>query len=377
MSGGVDSSVACALLVRAGYEVIGITLRLWTPSLWAKGKDSVVPAGRFGGCCSPQDLADAKMTCAQLGIPHYTFDWEEKFNKEVVENFTSEYLQARTPNPCVRCNAFIKFDALLKVAKSLDADCIATGHYARISITQSPNQPITHYHLCKAADEKKDQSYFLYTLNQEKLSKTLFPLGEMTKTEVRKIAGELSLPTAEKLDSQDICFLEGGNYKTFLQKRLPQENFKKGKIQTRDGKIWGEHQGLAFYTIGQRENLGVSVGRRLYVIKKDHTTNTLVVGEADENFSSGCFLESVHWCSGQSPAEPLRATVKIRYRHSGTSAMVLPPDSESAQWKIQFDLPEASVTPGQSAVFYDGEVVLGGGVICETIPLPAAAESLR
>jgi tRNA-specific 2-thiouridylase len=351
LSGGVDSSVAAALLHRQGYEVIGITLKLWTPSPWAEGE-------KFGGCCSPADIADAQNVCRQLGIPHYTFNLEEKFKEKVVDNFVSEYIDGRTPNPCVRCNAFIKFDVLLKYAVALEADALATGHYARIFKEGDT------FKLAKAVDPSKDQSYFLYMLTQAQLSKLLFPLGGYDKTQVRAIAGEMGLCVAGKADSMDVCFLEGRSYRDFLNERAPEDAFRKGPIRTRDGQTLGEHQGLPFYTIGQRGNLGVSAGHRLYVIEKESSTNTLVVGTEDENSAPACALESVSWCDEPAPEEPVRATVKIRYRSGGAEATIVP----GPEPKIVFDRPQASVTPGQSAVFYDGDVVLGGGVIAARPP---------
>lgn len=353
MSGGVDSSVAAALLRREGYEVIGITLRLWTPSPWAEGE-------RFGGCCSPADVADAREVCRQLGVPHYTFDMEEKFREKVVDDFVSEYLGGRTPNPCVRCNAFIKFDPLLKYAVALEADALATGHYARVSKEGG------EFRLSKAADPSKDQSYFLYMLRQEQLSRLMFPLGGYAKDQVRKIAADEGLCVAGKEDSMDVCFLEGRSYRDFIKERVPGEAILKGPIRTRDGRTLGEHQGLAFYTIGQRGNLGVSAGQRLYVIDKDGGSNTLVVGTEEENVSRSCGLGSVSWCSSSEPEAPVRASVKIRYRHAGAGASVAPAPDGTA--RVDFDSPQSSVTPGQSAVFYDGDFVLGGAVISSRSP---------
>ena len=348
MSGGVDSSVSAALLARDGHEVIGITLRLWTPSPWIKGE-------RHGGCCSPKDIAEAKQVCRDLGVPHYTYDLEQKFKEKVVDNFVSEYLEGNTPNPCVRCNSFIKFDVLLKYAVALEADYLATGHYARIEGGPSP------YRLCKAADPSKDQSYFLYMLDQAQLSKVLFPLGSFPKTAVREMAEKFALATACKPDSQDVCFLEGRDYREFLSERTPAA--VKGPIKTKEGKVLGEHQGLAFYTIGQREKLGISAPERLYVIEKNTGTNTLVVGTHEENASEGCALKSVNWCSEPEGRE-VRALVKLRYRHPGAMATITRlPQGEAS---VRFDSAQASVTSGQSAVFYDGDQVLGGGVIVKS-----------
>lgn len=347
MSGGVDSSVVAALLSQEGHEVIGITLRLWTPSPWNQGE-------RVGGCCSPEDIAHAKTVCRGLGVPHYTYNLEEKFKETVVDNFVSEYLEGRTPNPCVRCNAFIKFDVLLRYAVALNADALATGHYAKI--VKEGDQ----FYLKKAADASKDQSYFLYMLSQAQLSKTLFPLGGLTKLEVRRIAEEFKLVNAAKADSQDVCFLEGRNYREFLNERIEPAQIKKGFIKTKDGKILGTHEGLPFYTIGQREKLGISAGQRMYVIEKNMETDTLVVGGEEENQSSSCVVSSVSWCSGIAP-EKVKASVKIRYRHPGAPSLIT--SISPGEAAIQFESPQPSVAQGQSAVFYDQDTVLGGGVI--------------
>ncbi len=350
MSGGVDSSVAAAMLTSEGHEVIGITLRLWTPSPWNDGE-------RFGSCCSPSDLADAKKVCQQMSFPHYTFDLEEKFKEKVVDNFIDEYLEGRTPNPCVRCNSFIKFDILLKHAVAFNADYLVTGHYARIQERDGI------FHLEKAADLTKDQSYFLYMLNQRQLSKTLFPLGDLNKSRVRELAEKFGLANAKKEDSQDVCFLEGRNYREFLTDHVEPIRFKKGLIKTSDGKVIGEHEGLPFYTIGQREKLGVAAGHRMYVLDKDAKSNTLVIGTGEENLKSECRTHTTAWCSSQVPTQPVRAAVKIRYRHPGAAATIEPMSDD--QVKIIFDAPQTSITPGQSAVFYNGDEVLGGGIIAK------------
>lgn len=348
MSGGVDSSVAAALLASQGHEVIGVTLRLWAPSPWAEGE-------RYGGCCSPADLADAKKVCQKVSFPHYTFDLEEKFKETVVDNFIGEYLEGRTPNPCVRCNSFIKFGILLKYAMTFNADYLATGHYAQI--IEKDGQ----FHLAKAVDATKDQSYFLYMLTQQQLSKVLFPLGGMNKSQVRELAERFGLANAKKEDSQDVCFLEGRSYREFLSDHVEPVHFKKGLIKTRDGKVIGEHEGLPFYTIGQRGKLGVAAGQRMYVLEKNGDSNTLVIGTDEENQQSGCAAHTVSWCAAQVPSAPLRASVKIRYRHPGAAATITPLDGGRAD--IVFDQPQASVTAGQSVVFYEGDEVLGGGII--------------
>lgn len=342
MSGGVDSSAAAALLKAQGFEVIGITLRLWAPSEWNDGD-------KFGSCCSPRDIADAKDVCRKLDIPHYTMNLEGKFQDAVVDNFVSEYEAGRTPNPCVRCNAFVKFDTLLKYAVAMNADYLTTGHYAKAE----------NGRLFKAKDPAKDQSYFLYMLGQRELPRLLFPLGNFTKDEVRRAAEDAGLSNAGKPDSQDVCFLEGRDYREFIKERMS-EGAQKGMIKTMDGKVIGEHAGLPFYTIGQRGGLGIATGERTYVLNKESESNTLVVGAAEETLVSSCRLKSVSWCSGSAP-ENIKASVKIRYRHPGAESRVVSLSPNEAQ--VEFEVPQSSVAPGQSAVFYDGDEVLGGGVI--------------
>jgi len=347
MSGGVDSSVAALLLKEQGYDVIGITLKLWTPSAWNNGE-------KYGGCCSPSDIAHAKQVCRQINAPHYTFDMEEKFKEKVVDNFISEYMDGKTPNPCVRCNSFIKFDALLKYVLAFEADYLATGHYARI------HKEGELFRLGKAIDPTKDQSYFLYMLNQAQLSKLLFPVGAYPKKEVRELALKFGLVNALKEDSQDVCFLEGRGYGEFLKERVA-EPIVKGAIRTKEGKVLGEHQGLPFYTIGQREGLGMGGGgTRLYVIEKDLKTNSLVVGEESQNLNGSCHVKEARWCAG-APNSEIKASVKIRYRHPGAMATIKVSGEEEAE--LLFDAPQSSITAGQSAVFYEGDYVLGGGVI--------------
>ena len=361
MSGGVDSSVAAALLKEKGYEVIGITLKLWRPSFSKETKGS--------SCCSINDINDAKRVCDKLGIAHYIYNLEDEFQNKVVDDFVTEYFAGKTPNPCVRCNLFIKFDLLFEYAMALGADYLATGHYARITRA-------VKYRLCKAADPSKDQSYFLYMLNQTQLSRLLFPLGDLTKTRVREIAQNFGLATADKDESMDVCFLEGRDYREFLAEKPGAGAFGKGLIKMRDGKILGEHNGLHLYTIGQRDNLGVSLGHRLYVLEKNTKENCLVVGKASENITSGCTVNNVNWCNGVAPARNFESTVKIRYRHKGVQSRVIP--SSESEAVLEFLSPQGSITPGQSAVFYAGDEVLGGGIIqapaCVSTDTPSACE---
>ncbi len=350
MSGGVDSSVACALLAKAGHEVIGITLRLWTPSVWNNND-------KFGSCCSPREVSTAKKVCQDLNVPHYTYNMEKAFMEKVVDNFVSEYVNGRTPNPCVQCNRFIKFDPLFKYALALNADYLATGHYARIE----KNADNLEFYLAKAKDLTKDQSYFLYMLGPSQLSRLLFPVGDFSKPEIRQMAEKFNLINAQKEDSQDVCFLEGRSYREFLKERVNENLMPKGPIVTRAGKVLGEHSGLANYTIGQRGGLGVAAGEPIYVIEKRTETNTLVVGAETENLKTNCKLHTVTWCSGNPPGQAVRAQVKVRYRHPGVWTTIYP--AEKGLTALEFDEPQTSITPGQSAVFYDGSRVLGGGVI--------------
>jgi len=342
MSGGVDSSSAAAILQSKGHDVIGITLRLWAPSEWNDGD-------KFGSCCSPRDIADAKEVCRKLGIPHYTMNMEDKFRESVVDDFVSEYEAGRTPNPCVRCNAFVKFDSLLNYAVAMEADALATGHYAKAWSGR----------LFKAKDAAKDQSYFLYMLGQKELPRLMFPLGDLTKDEARLIAEDAGLPNARKPDSQDVCFLEGRDYRDFIKERMS-ALARKGLIKTSDGRVIGEHAGLPFYTIGQRGGLGIATGERTYVLHKEAGSNTLVVGAAEETLAASCRLKSVSWCSGSAP-DSVMASVKIRYRHPGARAQIT--SLSPGEARVDFEVPQASAAPGQSAVFYDGDEVLGGGVI--------------
>ena len=350
MSGGVDSSVAAALLVEQGYEVIGIMLRLWSePGLEA-----------FNRCCTPESMALARRVAAHLGIPFYALDVREVFRETIVQFFIDGYTQGVTPNPCGQCNRHIRFGSLLQYALSLEADFLSTGHYARLRQDQQGR-----YQLLRATDRSKDQSYVLSVLNQAQLARALFPIGEFPKSEVRALAARFGLPVAQRSDSQDLCFLAGGDYRDFLRRNAPHTAVP-GPIQTRSGKVLGEHQGLAFYTIGQRKGLGIAAAQPLYVLDKDPHTNTLIVGSRDELGRDDLLASEVNWIAGQPPPGPVRAQVKIRYRAREAWGTVTPLGPDKAH--VQFDAPLRDITPGQLAVFYDGEVVLGSGTI--TMPPP-------
>jgi len=341
MSGGVDSSLAAALLKEAGYEVIGITMQVW-PS----GEQA-----RFGGCYGLEAIEDAKKVAHKLGIPHYVMNLRDIFAQKVITDFCLEYSLGRTPNPCIRCNQYIKFDALLKKIEDLDYSFIATGHYARIE------QSSSGYHLLKAADLTKDQSYFLYTLGQSELQHLLLPLANLHKAEVRRLAAEMRFPTATKRESQDICFIPDNDYRSFIAKHIPT---KSGDIIDTEGRILGRHSGLAQYTVGQRQGLGLTSNKRLYVLRLDAANNRLVVGTRNQLFSNGLFASKLSWVSGKAPEEPINITAKIRYRSPEATAVLRLNDGVA---EVLFQQPQWAITPGQAIVFYQGDAVLGGGTI--------------
>jgi tRNA-uridine 2-sulfurtransferase len=345
MSGGVDSSVAAALLKQQGYEVTGVMLRLWSET----GREE------SNRCCTPDSMALARRVAAHLDIPFYVVDAKELFHSTVVQFFLDGYAQGVTPNPCVICNRQIKWDFLLNHALALGADYLATGHYAR-----KKEEDGGKWRLQRSIDRSKDQSYVLHTLTQEKLAKSLFPVGEYIKPEIRKLAKTFNLPTATRSDSQDLCFLAGEDYREFLRRNAPGIG-RTGPILTRDGKTLGEHQGLAYYTIGQRKGLGVASPVPLYVLAKDAVTNTLIVGSEEELGSSGLVAKDINWISGDAPTESFRADVKTRYTAKESSATVTLSDGNQAD--VRFDAPQRDITPGQAAVFYDGDLVIGGGTI--------------
>ena len=344
MSGGVDSSVAAALLKQQGYQVIGMMLRLWSEP----GKED------SNRCCTPDSMAQARRVAARLDIPFYVVDAKNVFRETVVQYFLDGYARGETPNPCLVCNRQIRWTFLLNHALMLDADFMATGHYVRIRKAEGVHQ------LLRAVDHSKDQSYVLHVLNQNKLAHALFPIGDYPKTEIRRLARDFDLPTASRADSQDLCFLAGEDYRNFLQ-RNAQEMLKPGDIVTRAGRAVGHHNGLANYTIGQRKGLGLSSPLPLYVLEKDAATNTLVVGESNELGSRELTARDVNWLAGEAPHDPFRALVKTRYTAKEVEALVTPLNGGRA--KVQFDALQRDVTAGQAAVFYQDEVMLGGGII--------------
>ncbi|MGQ9682707.1 MAG: tRNA 2-thiouridine(34) synthase MnmA [Anaerolineae bacterium] len=346
LSGGVDSAVAAALLVEQGYEVIGLMMRLWA--------EPGVDRSPLNRCCSLEAVEDARAICRHLGLPFYLVNYEIPFQERVVAPFVADYGRGRTPNPCLACNRQLKFGLLLQRALALDAAYLATGHYARVLHTDSA------YQLRRGCDPDKDQSYALYMLGQYELARALFPVGRLTKEQVRAEAQRRSLPVAEKAESQEICFIADDDYRRFLMERIP-EAFRPGPIVDRAGRILGEHQGLPCYTIGQRKGLGIAAPEPLYVLALDVARNTVVVGTAAELGAMSLLAEDVRWVADAPPAEPVVATVRIRLHGAETPAVVTPLPEGKAH--VAFQRPARDVTPGQAAVFYDGDVVLGGGLI--------------
>ncbi len=340
LSGGVDSSVAAAVLHRQGYEVVGLTLWLM------KGK---------GQCCS-EGMVDAASICEQLGIPHEIVDTRDLFQTHIVDYLVSGYEDGVTPLPCSQCNKAVKFGPMLHYAQEkLGIDKIATGHYARIQYDETTQR----YQLLRAVDRHKDQSYFLYDLNQDILSATLFPLGHQTKTETRKIANEFGLSTAEKPDSQDLCLIEShGSMRDFLNKYIAT---KEGDIVDLSGKVLGKHQGIHHYTIGQRKGIGIAAPEPLYVVQLDPVMNRVVVGDRHSAGSLECYVNRLNWVSIAEPSAPIRCEVQVRYRSNPVPVSVIP--LEGNRVRLVFDEPQFGITPGQAAVFYEGEVLLGGGII--------------
>ncbi len=351
MSGGVDSSVAALLLKDRGYEVIGLTMQLLP-----KDKEK-----RFGGCCGLEAIEYARKVAAKLKIKHYVLNFRDIFKKTVIDNFSKEYKEGRTPNPCIRCNQFIKFDAFLNRAKEIDADFIATGHYAQIEYDKNKDR----FLLKKAKDAKKDQSYVLYTMTQKQLKNTLFPLGGFTKNEVVKIARRQKLPSANRKESQEICFIPDNNYPKFLRKYI-KSGIKPGHILDITGNTIGQHQGLIHYTIGQRRGIGISAKMPLYVIEIDKDKNTITVAEEKYLYAKQFIAKDVCFTSINKPNNKIEAEVKIRYLHRPAVAVIYPKPKNKVE--VKFKKPQKAITPGQAAVFYDKDIVLGGGTIKNISP---------
>jgi tRNA-specific 2-thiouridylase len=363
MSGGVDSSVAGYLLREQGYDVVGVTMKVWPQDCISRAEDK---------CCGPQAVADARSVAHSLGIPHYVVDEADQFERTVIDYFASEYQAGRTPNPCVMCNEKLKFGNLWGKAEALGCKYIATGHYAIIE------HGVDRAVLRKGVDPRKDQSYFLFSLRQPQLQRALTPLGPMQKSQIREIAHSLGLKVADKTDSQEICFVPGNDYKAFLRSHLGENEFHRGEIYDVDGNFVAEHEGIELFTIGQRKGLPGGSPRPRYVVDLDAETNRVIVGNADDLICDEFEIDRVNWIdvAGVDDPGPLSATaattlmdltVKIRYTHPGTRVTVTPLDNHRA--RIRLAEPQKAVTPGQAAVIYDGDVVVGGGWICRTEPI--------
>lgn len=371
MSGGVDSSTTAALLKNQGHELVGFSMQLWNQRRINVGPDGEPLPSK---CCSLDDLYDARVVANKLGFPFYVLNLEDDFERDVVAPFVNNYLQGKTPSPCVACNSYLKFDKLVEMTKSVGADKVATGHYARVTFDEERGRWL----LMRATNRAKDQSYFLFELTQEQLSYALFPLGAMTKQETRDIAEQAGLPTAQKPESQEICFIPDGNYSRFIdryleeQKANPQplvqiESLKKpqepkpGAIVTTEGKILGQHTGIHRYTVGQRKGIGISAPEPLYVVKVDAEKNQVVVGSPDHLLKREMIVARPNWIAIAELTEPMRVSVKIRSRAEEADATIAP--HEDGKVLVTFDEPQRAITPGQATVFYDGELVVGGGWI--------------
>jgi tRNA-specific 2-thiouridylase len=350
MSGGVDSSVAAALLVDQGYDVVGVTLRVWP---WREPDD---PASRFGSCCSFEATDGARQVARSLGIPHYLLNAEEEFARTVIEPFAEAYRQGQTPVPCVACNKGLKFGSLLHRARAWDAAAVATGHYARIT-----RDPATGRHLLwRGRDARKDQSDFLWPLTQAQLASARFPVGQLTKQEVREQARRLGLATAETPESQELCFIPDRDYRGFLRRRHP-DVFRPGPVVNDDGRVVGTHGGVANFTIGQRKGLGLAGAGSLYVVDLDPETDTVRVGRAPSLERVRLLASGVNFIAVEPPEVPLAVTAKIRHNHEPAAATVRMLDPDTAE--VVFEKPQRAITPGQSVVWYQGDLVVGGGVI--------------
>jgi tRNA-specific 2-thiouridylase len=358
MSGGVDSSTVAAVLQEQGHPIVGLTMQLWNqrrlPELQGDGP-------KQHRCCSLDDVYDAKRVAQHLNFPHYLVNFEEQFEQRVVRPFVDQYLAGRTPIACTNCNTDVKFEPLLRMARQIGAEYLATGHYARIR----KNEQTGRWELLRARDLSKDQSYFLWGLSQEQLSQSVFPLGELTKEEVRALARRTSLPVAEKPESMELCFVPAGNYVQFIQAYSKDVGISfphaEGEIVTEDGAVVGRHQGVHNFTIGQRKGLGFAAGKPLYVLSIDAEEKRVVVGDDNSLRTTSFEVEGANWVSIEQPPGPVRARVKIRHKHEPAAATVEPIDATTAQ--VTFDAPQRAITPGQGAVFYHGDVVLGGAWI--------------
>ena len=350
MSGGVDSSVAAALLAEQGHDVIGVSMQLYDNS-------RVTESGQraFGTCCTIDDLYDARRVAATIGIPHYIVNFESQFGEHVISNFVREYVHGRTPIPCSHCNSDLKFSELLNRATAYDAEQLATGHYARIE-----RDGAGRYHLYRGADNSKDQTYFLFSLTQEQLARAAFPVGHLDKPTVRAHAERLKLHVTQKPDSQEICFVPDGDYAAFVEKQAPDAT-RPGTVVDSGGRVLGTHAGVHRFTIGQRKGLGLSSAEPLYVLAIKPQSAQVVVGSRDALGRTGLTASGVNWIGGNAPGDWARVSAQIRHRHAAAPAKVR--RTEDGRVELEFDTPQTAITPGQAVVFYDGDEVLGGGWI--------------
>lgn len=348
MSGGVDSSVAAYLISRQGYETIGVTMKLF------RNEDVGVSSEKT--CCSADDVEDARLVADRLGIPYYVFNYTDNFKLQVITRFVEAYRNGRTPNPCIDCNRYIKFNQLMQRAMELNFDYVVTGHYAIVEYDEKSGR----YLLKKAADDTKDQSYVLYSLTQEQLSHILFPLGKLTKAQVREIAAEQGFYNADKRDSQDICFVPDGNYAKFIEDWCGIK-FNNGDFVDKDGHFIAKHKGIINYTIGQRKGLGIAAKAPYYVVKKDLAKNEIVLGANEDLFSDTLTATDVNFISIAKLTEPMTVKAKVRYKQKETEAVISP--LENGKVKVKFTEPQRAIAPGQAVVFYDGDIVVGGGTI--------------
>lgn len=350
MSGGVDSSVAAALLKEQGFEVIGVTMKLFSlPKDYCRSEN-------LRSCCGWKATEDAHSVAIHLGISHYVVDFRGRFDKSVIKNFCGEYSKGRTPNPCIRCNQYIKFDFLMKKLKAFEADYLATGHHARVEYDTRSER----YLLKKGKDRKKDQSYFLYPLSQKQLSRTLMPIGNFRKEEVREKAQKLGLSVAQRHESQEICFIPDNDYVRFLRQIIPSA-FRPGPIVDLENRVLGKHKGIVHFTVGQRKGMGIAASQPLYVLSMLSDKNTIVVGPSDQLYEKTLLASQVNLISKAKIAKPLNVKAKIRYKHREAKALLTPLDTD--QILVEFEKPQRAITPGQAVVFYDRNVVVGGGII--------------
>jgi tRNA-uridine 2-sulfurtransferase len=350
MSGGVDSAVTAALLKEQGFDIVGMTMHLWDYSA-RKSRHA-------GRCCASEDIEDARRVAHHLGIPYYAINLQHEFYRQVVQPFMDDYITGRTPSPCVNCNSGLKFTELVRVANKLRATHVATGHYARVCI----DSETARYQIRKGKDLQKDQSYFLFNLSQQQLSRAMFPLGELTKPEVRELARKYNLPVAQKPESQQLCFLQGEPQGSFIQQRIP-NIAREGFMIDTQGNVVATHEGVHHFTIGQRRHLGVAAGVPQYVVALDPTNNVVRIGSNEELMTASMKVDRVNWISREAPSEQIRASVRIRYKHEESPASVTP---NSTGYVVEFDQSQRAITPGQAAVFYQDDLLLGGGWIVKS-----------